>query len=125
MKLKKISLRSLNDNEMREQERSYLLGSAECGCGSSMSPSFMKRQTILSILVLLLLATPKFTMYSQRKDSDAKISIDYYKYGCLNRKVIDKADLRILYAFNPTNLEDKSTWIDEGQLYKSRPSDNP
>ena len=116
MKLKKISLHSLKDNEMREQERSYLLSSAECGCGSSMLPTFMKRQTILSILVLLILATPKFTMFSQRKDSDAKISINYYRYGCINRKVIDKADLRILYAFNPTDLKDKSTGIDEGQL---------
>ena len=116
MKLKNFTLHSLNDNEMREQEQSYLLGSPECGCRSSMSPSFMKRQTILSILVLLILTTPKFTMYSQRKDSDAKISREYYRYGCLNRKVIDKADLRILYAFNPVEIKDKCTWIDEGQL---------
>lgn len=33
MKLKKISLRSLNDNIMREKEQSHLLGGLECGCG--------------------------------------------------------------------------------------------
>lgn len=33
MKLKKISLRSLNDNEMRAKERSHLIGGQECGCG--------------------------------------------------------------------------------------------
>lgn len=39
MKLKKISLRSLNDNEMREQEQSHLLGGTECGCGCNGSSS--------------------------------------------------------------------------------------
>lgn len=33
MKLKKISLRSLNDNVMREKEQSHLMGGVECGCG--------------------------------------------------------------------------------------------
>lgn len=33
MKIKKISLRSLNDNIMREKEQSHLLGGLECGCG--------------------------------------------------------------------------------------------
>lgn len=33
MKLKKISLRSLNDNAMREKEQSHLMGGLDCGCG--------------------------------------------------------------------------------------------
>lgn len=150
MKHRNISLRSLNDNEMREQQ-SHLLVGTECGCGcngsSTHSPNLsanfatgynpayscndtdydgshghrmqsahMKREIFLSIMVLLLIATPKFAMYAQRKDSDAKISHTYYRYGCLNRKVIDEAGLRILYAFNPVDINDKSTWIDEGQL---------
>ena len=40
MKLKKISLRSLNDNEMRKQEQSHLLGGTECGCGCNGSSSY-------------------------------------------------------------------------------------
>ena len=33
MKLKKISLRSLNDTILEEREQSHILGGLECGCG--------------------------------------------------------------------------------------------
>lgn len=71
---------------------------------------------IIRLLVLLLLTGYADVSYAQRKDTDANISTDYFRYGCLNRKIIGTADVRILYAFNATDLNDKSTWIDEGQL---------
>lgn len=70
---------------------------------------------LLCILVTLLFFSPVNTQ-AQRKDTDAKISRDYYKSGCRNRKIIGNADVRILYAFNAENIRDNSTWIDEGQL---------
>ena len=33
MKLKKISLRALNDSAIRQREQNNLLGGQECGCG--------------------------------------------------------------------------------------------
>lgn len=68
------------------------------------------------IITIFVLISVSFESIAQWKDSDAKISIDYYRYGCLNRKVIGEVGLRILYAFNPTHINNKSTWIDEGQL---------
>lgn len=55
-------------------------------------------------------------IHSQRKDTDAKRSPEYYRWMCQKRKTIDTADIRVLYAFNPTDMKDKDTWIDEGQL---------
>lgn len=39
MKIKKISLRSLNDNVMSDIELGHLLGGNECGCGCNGSSS--------------------------------------------------------------------------------------
>lgn len=78
--------------------------------------SMTNSEWIKCVLFFAILTMPNFAVYGQRKDSDAKISKEYYRCGCLNRKVIDEADLRILYAFNPVEIKDKSTWIDEGQL---------
>lgn len=69
----------------------------------------------IRLLLLSLLFISGFS-YAQRKDTDAKNSQDYFRYGCQNRKEIGTADVRVLYAFNPTDINDKDTWIDEGQL---------
>lgn len=69
----------------------------------------------IRLLLLSLLFISGFS-YAQRKDTDAKNSQDYFRYGCQNRKEIGTADIRVLYAFNPTDINDKDTWIDEGQL---------
>ena len=74
----------------------------------------------LLVLLLLLLIGQANVLYAQRKESDAKISTDYYRYGALNRKVIGTANARILYAFNAVDLKDKNTWVDEGQLKIAR-----
>lgn len=73
----------------------------------------------IAIALLLLISATNYA-HSQRKDTDAKISRDYYKHGALNRKTIGNADVRILYAFNADDIRDKSTWIDEGQLKISK-----
>lgn len=67
-------------------------------------------------LILMTVLSGAQDAFAQRKDTDAKISIDTYKIVCKNRKTMGNANLRILYAFNATDLKDKSTWIDEGQL---------
>lgn len=33
MKLKKISLRALNDSAIKDREQNHLLGGTQCGCG--------------------------------------------------------------------------------------------
>lgn len=68
------------------------------------------------VMALALVCALPSGLSAQRKETDAKISRDYCRYGALNRKVIGKADIRVLYAFNAINIKDKSTWIDEGQL---------
>ena len=40
MKLKKISLRALNDSAIRQREQKHLLGGQECGCGCYGSSSY-------------------------------------------------------------------------------------
>lgn len=68
--------------------------------------------------IILLLVTFMITsvdMYAQRKDTDAKIPYDNFK-NVNRREKIGDASVRIRYAFNAEDLNDKSTWIDEGQL---------
>ena len=56
-------------------------------------------------------------LWAQRKDSDAKISHSNYVRSAIGQRVkVSDADIRIRYAFNPVDIKDKSTWIDEGQL---------
>lgn len=76
----------------------------------------IKQFHIATIATLLCASLSTVSLFAQRKDTDAKISRQYYKYGALNRKTIGTADARILYAFNAENISDKGTWIDEGQL---------
>lgn len=73
----------------------------------------MKR--IIRYIMLVAFLLPVFPGFAQRKDSDAKVS-EFIIKKCRERKIMDRADLRILYAFNARDIKDKSTWIDEGQL---------
>lgn len=74
----------------------------------------MNRCIITTILTLLALL-PAHVMQAQRKDTDAKWE-KQSTIHCRDRKVTDTADVRILYAFNALDIQDKDTWIDEGQL---------
>ena len=66
--------------------------------------------------MFVALAIPYYA-YSQRKDSDAKISPFNFKRAAQGERVkVSDANIRIRYAFNAENINDKSTWIDEGQL---------
>ena len=75
-----------------------------------------RRKNITVIFTVLFAVILVTDMHSQRKDNYAKLSADYYKNLCQNRKILDTADVRVLYAFNAEDLKDKNTWIDEGQL---------
>ncbi len=72
-------------------------------------------KTLIRSLLILVFLLPSLLGEAQRKDNDAKVS-DYILRHCKERKVMDKANLRILYAFNALDMKDKSTWVDEGQL---------
>lgn len=54
-------------------------------------------------------------LYAQCKDTDAPVSIENFK-NVTERQSVSDAGLRIRYAFNAQDINDKSTWIDEGQL---------
>ena len=77
-------------------------------------------KTFTITLLFFVISSSMYVTFAQRKDTDAKISREYYKSGCRNRKIIGNADVRILYAFNAEDLQDKNTWIDEGQLKITR-----
>ena len=77
-------------------------------------------KTFTITLLFFVMSSSMYVTFAQRKDTDAKISREYYKSGCRNRKIIGNADVRILYAFNAEDLQDKNTWIDEGQLKITR-----
>jgi len=72
-------------------------------------------KNLLKLLFITIMAICCIDCYAQRKDTDAKIS-DYNIRQCRDRKSIGDASIRILYAFNAENIQDKNTWIDEGQL---------
>lgn len=75
------------------------------------------RTTLIRLMAaFLLIGACMPDMHSQRKNNGAKLSADYYKNLCQNRKILDTADIMVLYAFNAEDLKDKNTWIDEGQL---------
>lgn len=96
MKIKKISLRNLNDEV-------------------PPTPSYMIRRVLLTAIALLSISVA--TLHAQRKDSDAKISpFNYKKSAKGQREKTSDANVRIRYAFNAEDMADKSTWIDEGQL---------
>lgn len=79
------------------------------------------RKTLVSAIMTAMLASTFVNdIHSQRKETGAKRSPDYYRSMCQKRKVIDTADIRVLYAFNAEDMMDKDTWIDEGQLKISK-----
>lgn len=74
MKIKKISLRSLNDNAMNDIEPGHLLGGNEYGC-----------YRIIKYLLSFLILTAVFPANAQRKDTDAKVALWNFK-KCRERK---------------------------------------
>lgn len=96
MKIKKISLRNLNDEV-------------------PVAKTYMIIRVLFAVIALASISlTP---LYAQRKDSDAKISPFNFKRAAKGERVnVSDANIRIRYAFNAEDINDKSTWIDEGQL---------
>ena len=75
------------------------------------------KTTIIPVTtVILFVVSIVADIHSQRKDNGSTPSAFYFKNMSQKRKTIDTAEIRILYAFNAPDLNDKSTWIDEGQL---------
>ncbi|MBD5307999.1 MAG: GLPGLI family protein [Bacteroides sp.] len=69
------------------------------------------------IAALTYISLSSTSLFAQRKDSDAKISHSNYVRAAIGQRVkVSDAKVRIRYAFNPEDIKDKSTWIDEGQL---------
>jgi len=155
--IKKISLRTLNDEALKSNELTHIKGGVECGCGchgpSSTSdnmsfnyaggglvspggcnyigydgegmeavvqPRIRMTRIIVVISILFLSLMHSGDILAQRKDTDAKIPTSNYviasRENNRDRKKILDANIRIRYAFNALDLNDKSTWIDEGQL---------
>lgn len=70
-----------------------------------------------TIATLICASLSTVSLFAQRKDSDAKISHSNYVRAAIGqREKVSDANVRIRYAFNPEDIKDKSTWIDEGQL---------
>lgn len=67
------------------------------------------------VLLLLIFIGHSTSIYAQRKDTDAKIPFDNFK-NVDKREKVGNAPIRVRYAFNATDLNDRATWIDEGQL---------
>lgn len=96
MKIKKITLRDLKDEV-------------------PVAKTDIIRRVLFAVIALASISlTP---LYAQRKDSDAKISPFNFKRAAKGERVkVSDANIRIRYAFNAEDINDKSTWIDEGQL---------
>lgn len=75
----------------------------------------IKKISFRLFLLSFLILTAVLSANAQRKDTDAKVALWNFK-KCRERKSVENANIRILYAFNAENIEDKDTWIDEGQL---------
>lgn len=72
---------------------------------------------IAFVAVLIFSCLLPCELWAQRKDSDAKISHFNFKRAAKGERVkVSDANIRIRYAFNAEDINDKSTWIDEGQL---------
>ena len=76
MKIKKISLRSLNDNVMNDIELGHLY-------------------RIIKYLLSFLILTAVLSANAQRKDTDAKVALWNFK-GCGERNSVEDANIRIL-----------------------------
>lgn len=72
----------------------------------------MMKRTITTMAMLLIAGQLAF---GQQKQGSGATPDPYYR-GALDRKVIDHASIRILYAWNAGNINDMNTYLDLGQL---------
>ena len=70
------------------------------------------KQTIIAIIILLVIGQ---IAIAQQKQGSGGCPDPYYR-GTLERTVVDRADVRILYALNATDITNMDTYIDLGQL---------
>lgn len=71
----------------------------------------MNRRIITLILALAVCGGAS----AQQKQGSGGCPDPYYR-GTLDRKVIDRANVRVLYAWNAENIKDMNTYLDLGQL---------
>lgn len=87
----------------------------------NLSFDISKFKIIAIIATLMFVGISTMNLKAQRKDSDAKIShYNYVRAATGEREKVSDANIRIRYAFNPEDINDRSTWIDEGQLKIAR-----
>ena len=70
------------------------------------------KKTITTMAILLMIGQFAF---AQQKQGSGGCPDPYYR-GTLERKVIDRASIRILYAWNAGDIKDMNTYLDLGQL---------
>ena len=69
------------------------------------------------LIALMVISISPASLLAQLKDTDAKVSIsNNVRSATKGRDSISEANTRIRYAFNAEDLNDRTTWIDEGQL---------
>ena len=72
----------------------------------------MMKRNVIAMAVLLMIGQLAF---AQQKQGSGATPDAFYR-GTLERKVIDHASIRILYAWNAGNINDMNTYLDLGQL---------
>lgn len=72
----------------------------------------MMKRNVIAMAVLLIAGQLAF---AQQKQGSGATPDAFYR-GTLERKVIDHASIRILYAWNAGNINDMNTYLDLGQL---------
>jgi hypothetical protein len=72
----------------------------------------MMKQMIITMAMLLMIVQ---LALAQQKQGSGGCPDPYYR-GTMERTVIDRADIRILYALNAEDINKMDTYIDLGQL---------
>ena len=66
-------------------------------------------------IITIIFALAAVSAWAQQKQGSGATPDAFYR-GTLERKVIDHASIRILYAWNAGNINDMNTYLDLGQL---------
>ena len=66
-------------------------------------------------IITIIFAIAAVSAWAQQKQGSGATPDAFYR-GTLERKVIDHASIRILYAWNAGNINDMNTYLDLGQL---------
>lgn len=83
-----------------------------------MKPTILygvEKASVRIIIIVLLLFSATAVVNAQQKQGSGRNTWAGLR-GEDKRTIIDYAPIRVRYALNATNINDRSTWIDEGQL---------